>query len=191
MVRESRPPARDPGRAWLARRSTMATSTPANASSPASISPVGPPPAITTACWVIATRRPASHRSRPAHHIPPRRVPATAPRVPSSVRRPRATRTSTTNTHFAPAISVGLACGPRLCGTPQGLPQAPLCGVHWRWTEWVPAFLLSSAVDGQPSREAATRRVRLHRRPWRISHEPPDAAAERQFLTLCSDSAWR
>jgi hypothetical protein len=33
----------------------MATSTPANASSPASISPVGPPPAITTAWLVIAT----------------------------------------------------------------------------------------------------------------------------------------
>ena len=39
----------------LARRSTIATSTPANASSPANISPVGPPPAITTACSVIAT----------------------------------------------------------------------------------------------------------------------------------------
>src|SRR3954447_25446552 len=49
MVRECRPPAREPGRSWLARRSTIATSTPASASSPASISPVGPPPAITTA----------------------------------------------------------------------------------------------------------------------------------------------
>ena len=38
-----------------ARRSTIATSTPANANSPASISPVGPPPAITTACSVMAT----------------------------------------------------------------------------------------------------------------------------------------
>jgi hypothetical protein len=33
----------------------MATSIPANASSPASISPVGPPPAITTAWSVLAT----------------------------------------------------------------------------------------------------------------------------------------
>src|SRR5512133_298180 len=57
MVRECRPPASEPGRSWLARRSTIATSTPANASSPASISPVGPPPAITTACSVIATPR--------------------------------------------------------------------------------------------------------------------------------------
>src|SRR5258706_8719870 len=57
MVRECRPPAREPGRAWLARRSTIATSTPANASSPANISPVGPPPAITTAWSVIATFR--------------------------------------------------------------------------------------------------------------------------------------
>src|ERR687898_3324391 len=63
MVRECRPPAREPARSWLARRSTMATSTSANANSPASISPVGPPPAITTACSVIATLRPASHRA--------------------------------------------------------------------------------------------------------------------------------
>ena len=42
-----------------ARRSTIATSTPASASSPASISPVGPPPAITTACSVTI-RRPVS-----------------------------------------------------------------------------------------------------------------------------------
>ena len=51
MVRECRPPAREPMRSWLARRSTMATSTPANANSPANISPVGPPPATTTA-WL-------------------------------------------------------------------------------------------------------------------------------------------
>src|SRR6187455_3461966 len=52
MVRACRPPAREPGRSWVARRSTTATSTPASASSPASISPVGPPPAITTSCSV-------------------------------------------------------------------------------------------------------------------------------------------
>src|SRR6187549_1031521 len=40
--------------ARLALLSTMATSTPARASSPASITPVGPPPAITTACSVTA-----------------------------------------------------------------------------------------------------------------------------------------
>src|SRR6185503_14577835 len=55
MVRACRPPAREPARSWLARRSTMTTSTPANASSPANIRPVGPPPAITTACSVMAT----------------------------------------------------------------------------------------------------------------------------------------
>ena len=43
------------GQILVGRRSTIATSTPANASSPASISPVGPPPAITTVCSVIAT----------------------------------------------------------------------------------------------------------------------------------------
>src|SRR5438445_1243779 len=53
MVRECRPPEREPGRSWVARRSTMATSTPANANSPANIIPVGPPPATTTACSAI------------------------------------------------------------------------------------------------------------------------------------------
>src|SRR5438876_3042118 len=107
MVRECRPPAREPGRSWPARRSTMATSTPANANSPANISPVGPPPAITTACSVIATLRPA------------------APRVPPSDRRPRATHLSSTaqtlhDSHFhrfwpQPAImrhDPGLAASP-------------------------------------------------------------------------------
>src|SRR6185295_12534566 len=65
MVRECRPLAREPARSWLARRSTMTTSTPANANSPANISPVGPPPAITTACSVIATLRP--HAFRDSH----------------------------------------------------------------------------------------------------------------------------
>jgi hypothetical protein len=36
---------------------------PAKANSPANISPVGPPPAITTACSVIATLGPPSRRS--------------------------------------------------------------------------------------------------------------------------------
>ena len=40
------------GPGWRAARRS-ATSTPASASSPASISPVGPPPAITTACSVV------------------------------------------------------------------------------------------------------------------------------------------
>src|SRR5260221_6873889 len=80
MVRECRPPAREPARSWLARRSTIATSTPANANSPASISPVGPPPAITTACLVMATLLLVS----------PLQVPATASPVPPSVRRTRA-----------------------------------------------------------------------------------------------------
>src|SRR3954471_24852065 len=52
MVRECSPPAREPAMSWLARRSTIATSTSASASSAANISPVGPPPAITTA-WSV------------------------------------------------------------------------------------------------------------------------------------------
>ena len=70
MVRECRPPAREPGRSWLARRSTMATSTPANANSPASISPVGPPPAITTACSVMATPQPDTSTRTHAYRPP-------------------------------------------------------------------------------------------------------------------------
>src|SRR4029453_8857937 len=54
----------------------MATSTPANANSPASISPVGPPPTMTTACLVIATLQSSSSSRRST--------------------RPRATSTSTT-----------------------------------------------------------------------------------------------
>jgi hypothetical protein len=54
------------GRSWLARRSTMATSTFANANSAASIIPVGPPPAIITACSVIATLRPGTSTTRHA-----------------------------------------------------------------------------------------------------------------------------
>lgn len=52
MVQECRPPARAPIRSWLVRRSTTATSIPAKANSPASINPVGPPPAMITACSV-------------------------------------------------------------------------------------------------------------------------------------------
>src|SRR3954469_13675559 len=57
MLRECRPPARAPRRSWLARRSTMATSTPTNANSPASISPVGPAPTIKTATSRIVIKR--------------------------------------------------------------------------------------------------------------------------------------
>src|SRR5882672_10850160 len=70
MERECRPPAREPASSGLARRSTIATSTPANANSPANIRPVGPPPAITTACSVIATLRPdtsTTHAFRCSH----------------------------------------------------------------------------------------------------------------------------
>ena len=46
IVREWNPPAREPTSSGVGRRSTIATSTPASASSPASIRPVGPPPTI-------------------------------------------------------------------------------------------------------------------------------------------------
>src|SRR2546428_10096751 len=49
-VRECSPLERELSSLKLARRSTMRTSVPASVSSAASIIPVGPPPAITTAC---------------------------------------------------------------------------------------------------------------------------------------------
>jgi hypothetical protein len=101
MVRECRPPAREPARSWLGRRSTMATSTPANANSPANISPVGPPPAITTAWFIIA-----SLQSFPQ---------------PRSTR-PRATGTSTTIRSFRG--SVGSGFGRRFYGMTLVLKQA-------------------------------------------------------------------
>jgi hypothetical protein len=143
MVRACRPPAREPVRSWLGRRSTMATSTPANANSPANISPVGPPPAITTACSVIVTLRSASRRSRPTHHnprpprspaartpAPARRVHATARHVRPPIRRPRATHASSIrhafrDSHvrrFWPRSAIlphdpGLAASPQACYT--------------------------------------------------------------------------
>src|SRR5215211_2015712 len=86
----------------------------------ASISPIGPPPATTTACPVIAAPRPASRRPPPA-----RRAPATAPRPPPSVRRSRATRMSTTTHAFRPSHLRGFRLRPALCGTTGGLKQAP------------------------------------------------------------------
>src|SRR4051794_12673950 len=62
MVRACRPRAREPGNSGPGRRSTTTASTPARASSPASISPVGPAPAITTGCSV--TIIPATTQSR-------------------------------------------------------------------------------------------------------------------------------
>src|ERR1700726_684087 len=53
IVPECSPPAREPTSSALARRSTMATSTPTNVNSPANIIPVGPPPAITTSCFIL------------------------------------------------------------------------------------------------------------------------------------------
>src|SRR4051794_25083844 len=55
IVRACSPPARELSRSRLARRSTITTSTFANVNSAASIIPVGPPPAITTACSVMVT----------------------------------------------------------------------------------------------------------------------------------------
>ena len=61
MVREWNPPARDPTSSDVVRRSTTVGSTPANASSPASIIPAGPLPTTITSVTAIAFPHPTAH----------------------------------------------------------------------------------------------------------------------------------
>ena len=141
MVRECRPPAREPVRSWLARRSTMATSTPANANSPANISPVGPPPAITTACSVIATLR-----SAPAALL------ATQPQVPPSVRRPLATHVETSA--FRGSYFRRLRRRAAILRYAPGLTASPPVRYSLKVPRrGRPSFPLSSVVNEQPPRE--------------------------------------
>src|SRR6266536_1946832 len=152
MVRACRPPEREPVRSWLARRSTIATSTPANANSPANISPVGPPPAITTACPVTATLRPASRPRGPAARTPapPRRVPATGPRVPPAARRPGASHASTTRHALATPIFRRFWPRPAILRHDPGLAASPPVRYTLKVARsgYFPCPL-SSAVDGQ------------------------------------------
>src|SRR6202171_3550934 len=70
MVRECRPLERELSSLKLGRRSTMRTSVPASVSSAASIIPVGPPPAITTACSDIHHSSFPSVCHETLHHTP-------------------------------------------------------------------------------------------------------------------------
>src|ERR1700716_3501672 len=70
MVRECRPRERELSSLKLARRSTMTTSVPANVSSAASIIPVGPLPAITTACSAIHHSSFPNACQETLHHTP-------------------------------------------------------------------------------------------------------------------------
>src|SRR6266536_2812998 len=172
MVRACRPPEREPVRSWLARRSTIATSTSANANSPANISPVGPPPAITTACPVTATLRPPSRPRGPAARTPapPRRVPVTGPRVPPAARRPGASHVSTTRHALAAPVFRRFWSRPAILRHDPGLAASPPVRYTLKVARsgYSPSPI-SSAVDGPPPREAAARRVRRYRRPRRIS----------------------
>jgi len=58
----------------------------------------------------------------------PRRAPATAPRVPPSVRRPGPYVHK--HTHFATPISAGSGFGRRVCNTTRVLPQAPRSAIY-------------------------------------------------------------
>src|SRR2546423_15720703 len=70
MVRECRPRERELSSLKLGRRSTMRTSVPASVSSAASIIPVGPPPAITTACSDIHHSSFPNVCEETLHHCP-------------------------------------------------------------------------------------------------------------------------
>jgi hypothetical protein len=82
----------------------------------------GPPPTAASP-HSPAARRPA----------PPRRVPATAPPVPPSVRRLRATHTSTTTHAFRYSHFCRLWLRPALCAPTRGLTQVPRSAVYWKW----------------------------------------------------------
>src|SRR3984893_4452313 len=138
MVRACRPPARERSGSGVARRSTMTTSTSARANSAASIIPVGPPPAITTACSVIATPRPDT--STTTHPL--------------------------RSSHFR---IFWLADG--IMRHDPGLAASPPVRYKLKVERsGYSPFPLSSAVDGQPPREAAARRVGRYRGLRRISH---------------------
>src|SRR5215208_4034072 len=64
---------------------------------------------------------------------PPRRVPATTPRVSPSVRRPRVTRTATTTHAIRSPHFRRFWLRRALCGTTRGLTQAPLFAIYWKW----------------------------------------------------------
>src|ERR1700737_3138923 len=70
MVRECSPRERELSSLKLARRSTMTTSVPANVNSAATIIPVGPPPAITTACLAIHHSSFPNACQETLHHTP-------------------------------------------------------------------------------------------------------------------------
>src|SRR3981081_424704 len=70
MGQEGSPLERELSSVKLARRSTMTTSVPANVSSAASIIPVGPPPAITTACSAIHHSSFPNACQETLHHTP-------------------------------------------------------------------------------------------------------------------------
>ena len=85
---------------------------------------------------------------------------------PPAVRRPRATRTSTTTHAFRDSpVPLDSGLGRRFCGTTGVLPQAPRCAISWEWQGAVCllAVFFWSALDGPTtSPQAAARRARRH-----------------------------
>src|SRR5262249_11479037 len=153
------------------------------ANSPANISPVGPPPAITTPWLVTTNLRSAPRRSRQGHHIartprspalrtpaPACRVPAAAWRGPPRVRRARATHPPTTRLASRDSSFRRFPPRPTIPRHGQGLATSPVCHTLRMERSRSLRFPWPSAVDGQPAGEAAPRTA--VRRPRRISYAP-------------------
>src|SRR5215211_9543802 len=96
----------------------------------ASISPVGPPPATTTACPVIAAPWPASRRPPPA-----RRAPATAPRPPTIGSTFPCDPYVDDNTRISPLPSPWVPASAGIMRHDRGLEASPRCAVYWKWKE--------------------------------------------------------
>ena len=171
--------------------SSTSACTPCSRNSPASIKPVGPPPATITSIMKIPIQqgcisaRCSAQSGGARTPAPPRRVPATAPRVPpggsTSPRPPYVdNNTRTSRLPFSPSTGFGR----RFCGTTRVLPQGPGALYVEGGREWVTSLPLPYVVRcGRTSSSRSSDAPRTGRR-WfrRTSHRPADAAAEREVL---------
>ena len=164
------------GAASLDRRSAASADLPSQRLAPLTSGRTGWPSGTSgTPTWASSSAKSLSCGAPTG--VSARRVPATAPRVPPSLRRPRASHTSTTTYAFRYSHLPRFWLRPALCGTTLGLTQAPRCAVHWKWKGV--GTLLSNYRRLWTDNLLAKRRRTAVRRPRRISYGPTDAAAER------------
>jgi hypothetical protein len=164
------------GAASLDRRSAASADLPSQRLAPLTSGRTGWPSGTSgTPTWASSSAKSLSCGAPTG--VSARRVPATAPRVPPSLRRPRASHTSTTTYAFRYSHLPRFWLRPALCGTTLGLTQAPRCAVHWKWKGV--GTLLSTYRPLWTDNLLAKRRRTAVRRSRRISYGPTDAAAER------------